>query len=226
MSKRKPIPRMPWSAPHLWSFRPTSLLVLCLGLLLCGVGDSLLFRSALGNSPWTVLADGISKHTDVNIAWITLFISLSILIIWRIWHIQVGLGTLLNTFIGAFVFYCANQIIPSMQEANSLLRIIMCLGGTALIAVGSAIYISCYLGTGARDGLMVAISGRYNKPLAWVRTGLELFACISGFLLGGTLGLGTLIFAFLVGPVLGIVVGRLKKQYLITLKKQHQQDRP
>lgn len=211
-----------WSAPHFWSFRPISLIVLCLGLTLCGVGESLLFRSALGNSPWTLLADGISKQTNLNVALVSLLISLFILAIWRVWHIKIGLGTLVNTFLTAISFYYANKIIPSMGDANIILRIIMCFIGVTIIGLGSALYISCFLGTGPRDGVMVAISGRYNKSLSFVRTALELFACISGYLLGGTFGLGTAIFAFLVGPALAFFVQRLKQHRLFTLKKQHQ----
>lgn len=221
MSQKKPVPTMPWSAPHFWSFRPISLIVLCFGFILCGTGESLLFRSALGNSPWTLLADGIAKQTHLDVAFVSLLISVFILALWRIWHIKIGLGTLINTFLTAIAFYFANLIIPSMEEAHVIVRIIMCFIGVTIIGLGSALYISCYLGTGPRDGLMVAISGRYNKSLAFVRTALELFACISGYLLGGTFGLGTAIFAFLVGPTLGFFVSMLKQQRLFALKKQH-----
>ena len=220
MSRRKPIPHMPWSAKGLWHPRLSSLLVLSVGFVFAGLGESMIYRSVLGNSPWTVLAEGITRHTGIDVAAVNLLISVFILLIWRLWQIRIGLGTLLNALVCAYIFYLGNQFIPSMANEPVFWRILMSVGGTVSIAIGSALYISCYMGTGPRDGLMVAISSRLNKPLAAVRTSLELFACISGYLLGGTLGLGTLIFALSVGPILGMLVGLMKKHYMIYLKNQ------
>lgn len=210
MSK-KTIPHPPWAAPHFWSFKPYSLLVASASFFLFGVGDGLIFRATLGNAPWTVLAQGISQHLNINIGAAGLLISILILILWIPLRIKIGLGTLLNallisTALGVTASFVATPITFYGQ-------VLMCLAGIILSGTAAAIYLSCNLGTGPRDGIMVALSTRYRWKLSWARTSIELFACIFGYLLGGTVGGGTILFALLVGPILGKTVAILAWRY-------------
>lgn len=210
MSK-KLIPHPPWAAKHFWSFEPYPISIASGSFFVFGIGDGLLFCSDLGNSPWTVLAQGISQYLNINVGSAGFLISILILALWIPLRIKIGLGTLLNALLISVALGLTATFVPT--PATLIGQVIMCLVGISLSGVAAAVYLSCNLGTGARDGIMVAISTRCHWKLSWVRTGIELFACISGYFLGGIVGVGTVLFALFVGPILGKTVAVLAKRY-------------
>lgn len=223
MSKKN-IPHPPWAAKHFWSFEPYPITVASGSFFVFGIGDGLLLCSGLGNSPWTVLAQGISQHLDINVGTAGFLISILLLALWIPLRIKIGLGTLLNALLISVALGVTASIVPTPVTYWG--QVLMCLVGISLSGIAAAIYLSCNLGTGPRDGIMVAFSTRFHWKLSWVRTGIELFACISGYFLGGIVGVGTVLFALLVGPILGKTVTTLANKYPAPKVPFSTQDKP
>lgn len=204
------IPITPWRADSTWSFGSGSkhfqrIFILIFGLSIFGIGDSLLIITGLGNAPWSVLAQGISLNTPLSIGGATFFISLTVLALWIPLRQKPGLGTLANIIVIAAAIEIGLAFIP---EVNKLaLKYFYIFFGIALVGVGSALYITCGLGTGPRDGLMTGLHYRTGIRVGRVRLGIELTALIIGALLGGTVGVGTALFALLIGQSVAISLG-------------------
>lgn len=204
------IPITPWRADSTWSFGSGSkhfqrIFILIFGLSIFGIGDSLLIITGLGNAPWSVLAQGISLNTPLSIGGATFFISLTVLALWIPLRQKPGLGTLANIIVIAAAIEIGLAFIP---EVNKLaLKYFYIFFGIALVGVGSALYITCGLGTGPRDGLMTGLHYRTGIRVGRVRLGIELTALIIGALLGGTVGVGTALFALLIGQSVSISLG-------------------
>lgn len=209
--KKTPIPIVPWRAPKLWSLQPYPLWVSVLSLFGFGIGDGLLLQSQLGNSPWTIFAEGVSLHTPLSIGGASVLTSAVILLLWLPLRIKPGLNTILNALLIAAAIDLTRYVVP----APELLWQQVALGifGIVLAGVCGAYYLSANMGAGPRDGVMVVLSERYGWQLSRVRTGLEMFACLSGWMMGGNLGLGTVLFALLIGPVLGATLNVFAKHY-------------
>ena len=209
--KKTPIPNVPWCASSLWSLQPYPLCVSVVALLLFGVGDGLLLQSQLGNSPWTIFAEGLSLHTPLSVGMSSLLLSALILLLWWPLRIKIGLNTILNAVLIAIAIDLTRQYIPT----PSLLwqQIGLGLAGIVLAGISGAYYLSVNMGAGPRDGVMVALSARTGMSVPKIRTLMEVFACLSGWLLGGTVGLGTIAFALLIGPVLGITLKLFRRYY-------------
>ena len=158
----------------------------------------MLVASELGNSPWTVLAEGVEVQTPIPIGLATVGISFVLLLIWIPLKQRLGLGTILNAIVIGVAIDVSLLWLPEME--NLVARYALVAGGIALVGAGSGLYLTCFLGPGPRDGLMTGVSRRTGLSLRVVRTGIEVAALTAGFLLGGTVGLGTLAFAVLVGP--------------------------
>lgn len=185
-------------APSLWRPGPARLAVLLAGLWLFGSGEALVVASQLGNSPWTVLAQGVARHTPLGIGGATVAISLAVLCAWVPLRQLPGLGTVLNAVVIGVAIGAMLTLLPHAPvsaEAWPLLA-----GGIALVALGSGLYLGARLGPGPRDGLMTGLHRRTGRSLRLVRTLIEGGALIGGFALGGTVGVGTVAFALLVGP--------------------------
>ncbi len=193
----------PWSqAGSRWTTRPFGLAVLLIGLWIFGTGEAMLLASTLGNSPWTVLAEGISEHSPLSVGAATFVVSLAVLLLWIPLHERPGMGTVLN----AIVISIALDVMLAVfgHDHPMVVRVGMMLGGVLVLALGGALYLTCNLGPGPRDGLMTGLHHRFGWPIAAVRTGLEVSALAAGWLLGGTVGIGTAVFAFGVGPTLAM----------------------
>jgi uncharacterized protein len=186
------------AAGSLWRTGPGTLARLLLGLVLFGVGEGLVVASELGNSPWTVFAEGVSVQTPLSIGLATLATSALVLLAWIPLHQRPGLGTLLNAVVIGLVIDLTLFVVPALDGLGT--RWVSLLGGIALVGVGSGFYLNAALGPGPRDGLMVGLHLRFGWPVAGVRTGIEATAVAAGFLLGGTVGIGSLLFAVLIGP--------------------------
>ncbi|MCW3014606.1 MAG: rane protein [Solirubrobacterales bacterium] len=185
-------------AQSLWRPGPRRLARLVLGLWIFGTGEALVVLAALGNSPWTVFAEGVSGHTPLSIGSATIATSAVILLAWLALDVRPGLGTIAN----AILIGIAIDVTLSLLDEPSApaVRAGAVLGGIALVGLGSGLYLGTRLGPGPRDGLMLGLHARTGRPVALLRTGIELSALVAGVLLGGRAGVGTLAFAVLVGP--------------------------
>lgn len=195
------IPVTPWRSASRWRARPSTLGVLILGLALFGTGEALLVVADLGNGPWTVFAQGLTVHTPMSIGLATFVLSVIVLLLWIPLRERPGLGTIANAVIIAGALQIGVQVIPSPSAL--WLRLLFVIGGIALIGLGSGLYLTTNLGPGPRDGWMTGLHVRFGWPVARVRTGIEVSVVVIGWLLGGTVGLGTVLFALFVGPSVG-----------------------
>jgi uncharacterized membrane protein YczE len=183
---------------YLWRPGPLRLAILTAGLWLFGTGEACIVAADVGNSPWTVLAQGVSLNTPLGIGAATVVISFLVLCAWVPLRQRPGLGTVLNAIIIGVALGAMLELLPSdppKAQAWALLA-----GGIAAVAVGGGLYLSVRLGPGPRDGLMTGLHARTGRSLRLVRTLIELSALTGGFLLGGTVGVGTIAFALLIGP--------------------------
>ena len=198
--KIKKIPSVFWSSKKPLNLRPkiSSLFFLCLGLVIFGFGEGLLIVSYSGASPWSVLAQGISLNVNLSIGLITFIISITVLIFWIPLKQNPGIGTILNAFIIAIMIDLCIKFIPTPE--NYYYQIILGIIAVLTVGLGGGIYLVANLGAGPRDGLMVGLQKKTNLPIAVVRGFLEISVVSIGWYLGGTVGIGTLLFAFGIGP--------------------------
>ena len=198
------VPITSWSAPRPNIFLPKfeTFFFLCLGLFIFGLGESILVISQNGVTPWTVLAEGVAKKIDIGIGLSTFLISCIVLVFWLPLKLKPGLGTIMNIFIIALTM---GGTIPFLYFLNEFFNpIFLSFFGTFLVGFGSGIYLIANLGPGARDGLMTGISKNYNKPISLIRFSIEFLVVFLGWILGGTLGIGTIIFAIFIGPFVSL----------------------
>ena len=200
----KSVPLTKWSSDKPLNFKPRMLTVfiLCIGLALFGLGESLIITAGAGNSPWTVLAQGLSNISGFSIGVLTFIISLIVLILWIPLKQSPGLGTLLNVVIIAAVIEWSLPYLPYPE--NFKFQLLQSVFGILLIGFASGLYLIANLGPGPRDGLMTGLQRLTGKPIAWVRTFIEIIIVSTGWILGGTVGLGTLLFAFGIGSAISI----------------------
>ena len=190
----------------LWRPDAPTLARLLLGLWIFGTGEALLVIAALGNSPWTVLAEGVSDQTGIGIGEVTIALSFVVLLLWIPLRQRPGLGTVLNAIVVGLALGVTLQIVG--EEAGGLAaRLALVAAGIALVGAGSGLYLTSRLGPGPRDGLMTGLHARTGRSLRLVRTGIEVGVTVAGAALGGTVGLGTLAFAVLIGPAVQVFVG-------------------
>jgi uncharacterized membrane protein YczE len=182
-----------------WRPSPARLARVVFGLVVFGMGEGLLVASELGNSPWSVFAEGLEVQTPLTIGAATFLTSAVVLLCWLpLGERRLGLGTLLNAVIIAAMIDVTLWILPALEALG--VRWGAVFAGIALVGIGSGFYLTADLGPGARDGLMTGIHARTGWPIFAVRTGIEASAVAIGFVLGGTVGAGSLLFALLVGP--------------------------
>ncbi len=195
------------AAPSRWRASPARLAALLVGLALFGAGEALLVAAELGNSPWTVLAEGLGEQVGVGVGVTTVAVSGLILLAWVPLHQTPGLGTLLNAVLVGVALDLTLLALPPVEPLA--LRWAALAGGIALVALGSGAYLGTRLGPGPRDGLMTGLHRRTGVSVRAVRGGIELSAVAVGAVLGGTVGVGTLAFALLIGPAVQVALGVL-----------------
>lgn len=177
---------------------------LLIGLCVFGAGEALIVRSALGNSPWTVLAAGVAKQTGLEIGTATIAISVVVLLLWIPLRERPGFGTVANAIV---VGLAIDATLGLFAAPDALaLRVALLLGGIATVGLGSGLYINAALGRGPRDGLMTSLSHHTGRPIVIVRTAIELTALVIGVALGGLFGIGTIAFALLIGPAVHLAL--------------------
>lgn len=206
------IPVTPWRANSTWGLLTapyviTRMMVLIFGLMIFGIGEAFLVVTSLGNSPWVVLSEGISLNSSLNIGESTFFVSVAVLLLWIPLRQKPGFGTLANIVVIAASIELGLLIIPTVD--NIFVKYFYVLFGIALVGIGSALYITCGLGTGPRDGLMTGLHFKTGVRVGRVRLGIEIMALSVGALLGGSLGVGTALFALLIGQSVAISLGVL-----------------
>ena len=209
----KNIPKTSWSSKKPLNVRPKikTLIFLIFGLFLFGLGETLLLASGGGVSPWTVLAEGLSIYTSYSIGWCTIWVSIGVLIIWIPLKQKPGIGTILNAIIIAIVLDVALPYLPNPE--NYGLKMLQIIIGVLITGLGSGFYLISNLGPGPRDGLMTGIQRVTGKPIALVRSTIELSVVFFGWMLGGTAGLGTLIFALGIGPAVAVGIYFVSKNF-------------
>lgn len=198
------VPSTKWSSdkPLNFSPKPITVFILCLGLFLFGLGESLIITASVGMSPWTVLAEGLSITTGLSIGTLTFLISLGVLLLWIPLKQQAGIGTILNAIIVAAVIEWSLPYLPHPE--TYAMQILQAVLGTLIVGVASGIYLIANLGPGPRDGLMTGCQKATGLPIAWVRVFLEIVVITIGWILGGTVGIATVIFAIGVGPAVSM----------------------
>ncbi len=201
----KTIPTTPWRASHRWELSPQRVAILWFGLAIFGLGDSLLVQGHVGNAPWTVFAQGISMKTGWPLGFATFVISCFVLVMWIPLREKPGFGTLSNILLIATFIQLGISIFP--QQSSIVEGVLFDLVGITLVGIGSALYITCGLGPGPRDGAMTGIHHRTGVRVGRVRLGIEVSVLVVGWLLGGTVGIGTLLFALLIGHSVAISLG-------------------
>ncbi|WOQ70586.1 hypothetical protein RYJ27_05120 [Microbacterium limosum] len=174
-------------------------LQLPIGLVLYGVGCAVMIAAGIGLDPWTVFAQGVSKATGMGIGWVTSLIGLGVLLLWIPLRQRPGLGTVLNILMVGTAMQLALDVIPTAP--SFALGCVMFAAGIAIVGLGSGLYIGARFGPGPRDGLMTGLSHRLGWPLWVSRTLVEAVVLTAGWLLGGTVGIGTVAFAVLIGPL-------------------------
>jgi len=202
--KIKKIPKVHWSSEKPYNFKPrfSTLFFCCFGLMLFGLGEGLLIVSLTGASPWSVLAQGISLNVNLSVGTITFLISVFVLILWIPLSQKPGMATLLNALIIAVMIdLCINYVSTPTNFYNQLILAIV---SVITVGIGGGIYLVSNLGAGPRDGLMIGLQTKTNLPIALVRAILEISVVSIGWYLGGTVGIGTLLFAFGIGPCVAL----------------------
>ncbi len=196
----KKIPKLSWSSFDELNFKPKSntLIYRIFGLILFGLGETLLVTANIGVSPWFVLHQGMSVKTGYSIGLTTLIVSIIVLFFWIPLKQKPGIGTILNTILISVVVDLSLPYLPHPEEfLSQLLQVII---AVLIVGLGSGFYLIANLGPGARDGLMTGIQKKTNLSFSLTRTLIELSAVALGWYLGGIVGIGTVIYALGIGP--------------------------
>ena len=210
--KIKNIPKVLWSSDKTLNLKPKipTLFFLCLGLVLFGLGEGLLIVSFAGASPWSVLAQGIASNVDFSTGIITIFVSMGVLLLWIPLKQKPGIGTVLNAIIIGLMIDLCIRFVPTPE--NYISQLLLAIIAVLTVGLGGGIYLVANLGPGPRDGLMIGLQKETNLPIAAVRAFLEITVMSIGWYLGGTVGVGTLLFALGIGPAVAFglfIVGKL-----------------
>ena len=198
------IPKVNWSSKKPFNFKPkfSTLFFCCFGLMLFGLGEGLLIVSFTGASPWSVLAQGLSLNVNLSIGMLTFLISVTVLILWIPLGQKPGMATILNALIIALMIDFCIKYFPT--PSNYFNQLILAVISVITVGIGGGIYLVANLGAGPRDGLMVGLQKLTNFPIAAVRATLEISVVSVGWYLGGTVGIGTILFAFGIGPCVAL----------------------
>lgn len=191
---------------------------LLVGLFLYGVGCALTVQAGLGVDPWTVLAEGISIHTGIGIGWVANMLGFFVLLLWIPLRQKPGVGTIANILLVGTSMQFALAVIPPVS--GFLAQLAVLLGGIVVVAIASGLYIGAHFGPGPRDGLMTGMHRRLGWPIWTCRAIVELTVLTIGWLLGGTVGIGTVLFAFLIGPLVHLALPLLDTRRRVTAESR------
>ena len=202
--KIKKIPKVSWISEKTYDFKPkfSTLFFFFFVLMLFGLGEGLLIVSFTGASPWSVLAQGLSLNVNLSVGMLTFLISVTVLILWIPLGQKPGMATILNAIIIALMIDLCIKFVPT--PSSYINKLILAVISVITVGIGGRIYLVSNLGAGPRDGLMVGLQEKTNLPIALVRATLEISVVSVGWYLGGTVGIGTLLFAFGIGPCVAL----------------------
>jgi len=210
----KNVPTTWWSADDPWTLKPSvsTLILLIIGLIIFGAGDAVLIAAGIGNTPWTVLAEGIAitLGEDWTIGKATFLVSVLVLLLWIPLREKPGFGTILNAILIAATIEVLLPILPTPESLAMQLSQVV--AGVIMIGIGSGLNLTANLGPGPRDGTMTGLTKVTGISIGKVRGGIELSVLLIGWAMGGTFWIGTIIFAVLIGPCVAIclnLAGRL-----------------
>jgi uncharacterized membrane protein YczE len=193
------------SSTALWVRRGVQLVV---GLFAYGIAIALLVRGGIGVPPWDVFAQGITRQTGIPFGLVVSLVGALVLLLWIPLREKPGIGTVLNVLLIGPSAELGLWLVP--QQTVPWQQGVVFAGGLALLAVATGLYIGARLGPGPRDGLMTGLHRRTGWPIWVVRTGIEVTVLTIGFVLGGQLGIGTLAFALLIGPMVNVTLPLLR----------------
>jgi uncharacterized membrane protein YczE len=191
---------------------------LLVGLIIFGQGIALMARAGIGLGPWEAFHQGISFHTGVPMGTISILLGLPILLLWWPLGERPGLGTLLNVVLIGTSINIGNAYLPA--PSAPAVQLIQMLAGVLVIGVGSGLYLSADLGPGPRDGLMVGLHHRFGWSIRRARTTIEVAVLVVAFALGGTIGIGTVVFAFGIGPVVQVMLGIFDREGRVSRRRE------
>ena len=181
---------------------------LLVGLYLYGLGIAMMVQATVGVSPWDVLTQGVMKQTGIPFGFVTNIVGVLVLLLWIPIRQKPGIGTVLNVLLVGPSAQISFAFIPAPEEL--WLRIPLFAGGLLVLAIATGLYTGARFGPGPRDGLMTGIHARWGWKIWKVRTAIEVAVLAIGWLLGGNVGLGTLAFALLIGPMVNVTIPRLR----------------
>jgi uncharacterized membrane protein YczE len=209
LKPHKTVPITPWRANSRWDLSPLRVFILFFGLAIFGLGDSLFIQAGIGNAPWTVFAEGLTYKTGMSIGFATFVISVFVLLLWIPLRERPGFGTLANIVLIASFIEIGTHLFPVAE--SFAVGIVYNFIGISLVGIGSALYITCGLGPGPRDGAMTGLHYRTGVRVGRVRMAIEVTVLVIGFLMGGTVGVGTALFALFIGQSVAISLGILAR---------------
>lgn len=180
---------------------PTRFAAAIIGMILYGTAMAMMVRGAIGVAPWDVLSQGIALRTGLSFGTVTNALGVLVLLAWIPLRLRPGIGTLINVLLVGTAAQAALSVIPVVDAL--WIRVPLFLAGLVLLAVASGLYLAPQLGAGPRDGLMTGLNERFGLPIWVARTGIEIVVVTIGWILGGNVGVGTLVFALSIGPLCG-----------------------
>lgn len=184
------------------------ILQLLLGLPLYGAGGAFIIAAGQGVDPWTALAQGLSVRTGIGVGWVTNILGLLVLLLWIPLRQRPGAGTIANILVVGTAMQITLELVPGPPPGIAQLG--MLIAGIVMVAVASGLYIGARLGPGPRDGLMTGLHGRLGMPVWAARASVELTVLTIGWMLGGTVGVGTVLFALTIGPLVHVALPLLR----------------
>ncbi len=193
----------------------TRLLQLLLGLFLYGIASSLMIRAGIGIAPWDVLSQGISLRSGWSFGLVTNLVGVAVLLMWLPIRQKPGLGTVLNVLLIGPSAQLGLSMLPPVS--GLLWQVLVFAAGLLLLAIATGLYIGANFGPGPRDGLMTGLHARTGWAIWKVRSLIEACALALGWWLGGNVGLGTLAFAMLIGPLCGITLPLFDRRVSVPL---------
>lgn len=199
---------MPRSAPSSVAYWTRRIIQLLVGLFAYGIAIALMLRAGIGVGPWDVLAQGIAAQTGMPFGFVVNIVGIGVLLLWIPIRQKPGIGTVLNVLLIGPSAEVGLWLVP--QQTVPWQQGLVFAAGLALLALATGLYLGARLGPGPRDGLMTGLHARSGLPIWVVRTGIELVVLGAGFLLGGQIGLGTLAFALLIGPMVNVTLPLLR----------------
>lgn len=183
---------------------PGRVIQLLSGLVLYGAGCALTITAGLGVDPWTVLAEGLSRQSGIGVGWVTNLVGAVVLLAWIPLRQHPGIGTLANIALVGTSMQVALSLVPSPDTPVS--RITLLTLGVTVVAIASGLYIGAHFGPGPRDGLMTGLHARLGLPIWLCRLAVEGTVLVLGWSLGGTVGIGTIVFAVSIGPLVHLAL--------------------